>query len=225
MEEFAKFINRNQIKVYSPKLIVTTIGPLYEQARNEIEKAFRCPVYNQYGSREVGWIAFEDDKHQKLDTCFWRQLIELEGQGNEKELVITTLDNYSMPLIRYKIGDVATPGVYKKIGKTKSYFTIKNVLGRTLGFFKLADGSLKHTHFIVQQLFFRNWIEQFQLIQQDYDEVLIKIVGKENKKEMREIDDLILKFLGDNFEITWKFVDKIPPTKSGKYLYTLSKVK
>ncbi|MEA2020135.1 MAG: hypothetical protein U9M98_00190 [Patescibacteria group bacterium] len=223
MEEFADYILENNISVYSPKIIVTTIGPLYEKARKKIEKAFSCSVYNQYGSREVGWIAFENKS--ELDVCFWRQFLELKGKSKEKKIILTSLDNYSMPLIRYDIGDVAALGESYSIGKTKSYLTIGNVVGRTLGFFKLRDGSLKHTHFIVQQLFFRDWIKQFQLIQQNYNKILIKIVGKENKEEMKEIDKLLFDFLGNEFEIKWEFVDKIPPTKSGKYLYTISKVK
>lgn len=222
MEEFANYINENNIKVHSPKMVVTTIGPLFDQARKAIEKAFDCDLYNQYGSREMGWVAFENKN--KLDICFWRQFVELEGNDKEKNLIITSLDNYSMPLIRYQIGDVATEGESYSIGNTDSYLTIGNVVGRTLGFFKLKDGTLKHTHFIVQQMFFKDWIKKFQLIQKDYKNILIKVEGEKNKQGQNEVTELIKEFMGSDCEITWEFVKKIKPSKSGKYLYTISKV-
>lgn len=222
MQELSKFIINNNIKVYSPNMIVTTIGPLYPEARKVIEQAFNCQVFNQYGSRELGWVAFENEK--ELDVCFWRQFVELIGKTNQKDIIVTSLDNYSMPLIRYEIGDVATEGLNYNINKIKSFLTIGNILGRTLGFFKLKNGTLKHTHFIVQQLFFRDWIKKFQIIQKTHTKIQIKVVGTENKREMKEIETLIKKFMGQTFKIDWKFIKEISPSKSGKYIYTVCEV-
>jgi len=55
--EFSKIILDRNIKLYTPKFIMTTINPLTDVARRSIEKAFGCPVYDQYGPREVGAIA------------------------------------------------------------------------------------------------------------------------------------------------------------------------
>ncbi|OQA31901.1 MAG: hypothetical protein BWY55_00198 [archaeon ADurb.Bin336] len=221
--EFSRYCIKNSVKLYSPKFIVTTIGPLYEKNRAIIEKAFDCKTFNQYGSRELGVIAIEN-KINELNVFYWRQFIELLGKESEKKIIITSLDNYSMPLIRYEIGDVAeTNPNYYIINKTKSFLTIGPVVGRTLGFFKTRSG-LKHSHFIVQQLFFRGWIKKFQIIQKDYNLIMIKLVGKRNK-EMNEIENKIKILMGKNCKIQWNFVKEIKPTKSGKYLYTVCEVK
>lgn len=220
--EFSKYVLKNKIQLFSPKFIVTTIGPLHEYNRKVIQDAFGCKVYNQYGSREMGIISVENE-NKEMDISFWRQIVELCGVNQEKSLVVTSLDNYSMPLIRYEIGDVAEKGTEQySFGETASFLTTKPVVGRTLGFFKKKDGGLKHTHFLVQQLFFKDWINKFQLIQKDYDLVEIKIVGTENKEEMKKVEDLIIGFLGEEFKIEWNFVDSIQTSISGKYLYTVS---
>jgi len=223
--EFSKYCLENNIFLHKPKFIVATIGPLYEKNRSTIERAFGCKVYNQYGSREMGVIAIEN-KVNELNTFFWRQCIELTGVSNEKTMLLTSLDNnYSMPLIRYEIGDVANLGNnFFTFGKTKSYLNIGLVIGRTLGFFKMKNGGLKHSHFIVQQLFFKSWIKKFQVIQKDYDLILIKIVGSKNK-EMKEVENKIKILMGPNCKIKWEIVKEINPTKSGKYLYTVCEVK
>jgi len=221
--EFAKYCYKYNIALIRPKFIITTIGPLYESNRKIIEKVFGCKTYNQYGSRETGAISVEW-KNKELNVFFWKQLIELMGKSKEKKIVITSLDNYSMPLIRYNINDVATIGTLSYfIGKTKSYLTMGQVVGRTLGFFKMRDGTLKHTHFIVQQLFFKNWVKKFQIIQKDYDLILIKLVGTKNNN-MGEIERTIKLLMGQKCKIKWQFVNKINPTKSGKYLYTVSEL-
>lgn len=53
--EFAKFIEKNNLKINSPKNgILTSAGTLYPEMKETIERVFRCKVYNRYGSREVG---------------------------------------------------------------------------------------------------------------------------------------------------------------------------
>lgn len=223
--EFSKYILTNKIRLYSPKLIITTIGPLYEKNRAIIEKAFGSKVFNQYGSREVGGISLENENGE-MEVCIWRQILELEGSTSEKEIVITCLDNYSMPLIRYSIGDVAEEGNKSyKIGDTVSYLTTKPVIGRTLGFFKKKDGTLKHSHFLVQQLFFRNWIKKFQAVQNEYDKIEISIVGEENEAEMKDIEEKTKMLMGKEFKVKWHFVKDIPKTRSGKHLYTICNIK
>lgn len=229
--ETAKYILQNKINVFSPKLIISTIGPLSEETRKIIKKAFNCKVYNQYGSREVGWISAEKEQKISMDIFFWKDLIEVLNLNNknEGELIITTLDNFSMPLIRYKIGDVAEI-INKKVsfsmGGTESYLKIRTVLGRTLGFFKRKDGSLFHTHHLVQQMFFQNWIKQFQLIQEKEDLILIRVVQskKHKKKDLERIEKAIRSLTGDKIKIQWNFVKNIKKTKSGKYLYTICKI-
>lgn len=222
ISELSKFINKNNINVYSPKFIISTIGPLYEKNRNEIKKAFKTNVYNQYGSREVGWVCIEEE-NKGMNIMFWSNLIEITDNN---EILITALNNFSMPLIRYKIGDVADTSISEKykLKSIESYLKIKSISGRTLGFFKRKDGSLFHTHHIVQQLFFKDWIKRFQVIQKRIDLIVIKIVKDKEviKKEQIQMEKDILFLSGKDFKIKWEFVKEIKPTKSGKYLYTKS---
>jgi phenylacetate-CoA ligase len=220
MDELSKHIDK---KVHSPNFIITTIGPLYPEVRKRIKKAFRTNVYNQYGSREVGWICIE--KNKSLEISYWKDMVEVIN----KEIVVTTLDNYSMPLIRYKIGDVADVSncSFYKLGNTRYYLSINSVIGRTLGFFKKKDGSLFHTHHLVQQLFFKDWVKKFQIIQKKKDLIVLKIVRIKEvpRKDVILIEKNIKKLTGQDVKIEWEFVDKIEPTKSRKYLYTISEVR
>jgi phenylacetate-CoA ligase len=169
-----------------------------------------------------------------MHTFPWWNYIEIlneQGktvQNQEGRVVVTTLHNYSMPLIRYDIGDVAVAGGWG-CDCGRNTMLLKKVVGRTLGYFKKADGSLAHSHFIVQAVFFRNWIKRFQIIQDEIDHVLIKVQLNENTEANKsDIEDITKKtkiLMGESCKVDFDFVDEIHRSASGKFVYTLCKVK
>ncbi len=224
--EFSKFVLQEDIDLFPPRFIVTTIGPLYSDQRDIIQQAFKCRVLNQYGSREVGLISYEDNPNSEMKVCFYNNLVELislDGSSDEKRIIVTNLNNYSMPLIRYDIGDIGIQGQkFFQFNDLRSYFTIKNVVGRTLGFFKKNDGTLIHTHYMIEQLFYKDWIKQFQIVQKDYDSIVFRIVlnNEPKKKDLEKIKRETRFLMGEECKISFAFVDEIKPTQSGKYIYT-----
>lgn len=231
--EFSKVVIGRNTNIYPPKFIITTINPLYDDVRRSIEKAFGCPVYDQYGSREVGSIACQCNEKKAQHTFPWYNFVEIldkEGKevkaGEEGRIIITNLRNYSMPLIRYDLGDVAVSSGYSECSCGKNYFSLEKILGRTLGYFKKRDGSLIHSHFIVQRMFFKSWIKRFQIGQDDFEHIIIRI-EKSGEPSRNELEDIINKtkiLMGKDCKVEFGFVDEIKPTKSGKYLYTESEV-
>jgi phenylacetate-CoA ligase len=232
--EFAKYLKEHKIEFYPPKVVVSTIGPLTEEVKETIEMGMGCRVYNQYGSREVGVVACQCKEQKGLHTFPWYNYVEIVDEKDqpveqgEGRIVVTTLHNFSMPLIRYDIGDIAVADGYKCICG-RSSFVLEKVLGRTLGYFKKSDCSLVHSHFLVQSLFFRDWIKRFQIIQDRLGHVLIKVQLQENKKAPeKDLDDIIRKtkvLMGHDCQVDFEFVDDISRTQSGKFLYTICNVK
>ena len=139
-----------------------------------------------------------------------RQSKAVENQ--EGRVVITTLRNYSMPLIRYDIGDVAIAGGWG-CDCGRNSLLLKKVIGRTLGYFKKADGSLAHSHFLVQALFFREWIRRFQIIQDEIDHVVIKVqLNKDTKPIDSDLEDITKKtkiLMGESCKVDFDFVEEI----------------
>ena len=233
--ELANFLLREKKLFHPPRIVISSIGPLTDEVKKKIESGMKCKVYNQYGSREVGAIACQCREQKGLHTFPWWNYVEILDEKNrlvedeqEGNIIVTTLHNYSMPLIRYEIGDVAIGGGYE-CSCGRNTFLLKKVLGRTLGYFRKADGSLAHSHLIVQALFLRDWIKKFQIIQDKIDHILIKVQLNENRKPCNEdIEDITRKtkiLMGQSCQVDFKFVDNISKTASGKFLYTVCKVK
>jgi len=77
---------------------------LYPEHRKTIENVFNCPVYDMYGSREVGNTAAECQAHQGLHLAMEIAIVEFiaDGKavapGGEGEILITDLTNYACRL-------------------------------------------------------------------------------------------------------------------------------
>ncbi|MBN2182689.1 MAG: phenylacetate--CoA ligase family protein [Sedimentisphaerales bacterium] len=232
--ELANYLSHHELYFHPPEIVISTIGPLTDEVKEKIETNMNCKVYNQYGSREVGAISCQCKKQRSMHTFPWWNHVEILDehdksiQNQEGRVVVTTFHNYSMPLIRYEIGDVAVAGGWG-CDCGRNSMLLKKVIGRTLGYFKKADGSLVHSHFLVQALFFRDWIKRFQIIQDEIDHVLIKVQLNENASaDKGDIEDITRKtkiLMGDSCKVDFDFVEQIHRTTSGKYVYTLCKVK
>lgn len=223
LELLARFVRREGLDVYSPKLIVSTAGTLEEGARELAQAVFRCPVYNQYGCREVGTIAFEMQDRDGLRGLPYLNHVEVV----DGKVVVTNLTNYSMPLIRYQLDDTAEPwtgeqdpryGCRQKI--------LRTVSGRVHSHFRTADGRLVHGGFLAHPFWALGWVRQFQLEQDGVDHVTCRIVpaGEPIGADLARIERRIRGAMGDGCQVEFDFPERIPPSPSGKHQYTLSRV-
>lgn len=219
----AKFIRRHRLAVHSPAFIVSTAGTLLPGIRRSVEEVFRCPVYNQYGSREFGAIAFEMQDQEGMRELPYLNYTEIV----DGKVVITSLTNYSMPFIRYEIGDTADPWTgsqHPELGCRRKVF--KTITGRLHSHFKTSDGGLVHGLFFTHQFYFRNWVTQFQVVQDRLDHITCYIVAHNHplQCDLDEIRSGIRNVMGPKCGIDFCFTDHIAPSASGKHLYTICKV-
>ncbi|MCP4607489.1 MAG: phenylacetate--CoA ligase family protein [Planctomycetes bacterium] len=227
--DLCRYAERKGAKLYSPYVVVGAAEALSGEMRETIERVFGTKVYNFYGSREVSNLAGEC-KEGSLHILSFHNYFEVLDkydkpvrEGEEGKVVVTNLHNYSMPLIRYEIGDMATLGP-KECDCGNPLPTLLEVSGRITDHFVRKDGTL--IRLPTTLFFFKDWIKAFQIIQEDYSRIRLLIVldGITNALEKEEIEKKIKRLMGNDSEIIWEFVEKIPKTETGKYLYRKSLV-
>jgi phenylacetate-CoA ligase len=232
--ELARFAEREGIEVVPQSAIMTSAGTLYSFMREKIQDVFQCRVFNRYGSREVGDVACERPGYEGLWVAPWGYYVEIvdsEGNrvpdGTEGELLVTSLTNFAMPLIRYRIGDLGVLSPMKGSDHGKSGQVLETVLGRTVDNFKTRNGVLGDGIYFMFLLYFRDWVSKYQVIQKDFSWVVFKIVKSGPGPQQAELDEIVAKtrlVMGSDCEVTFEFVDDIPASGSGKYRYTISEV-
>ncbi|MGE5704043.1 MAG: phenylacetate--CoA ligase family protein [Clostridia bacterium] len=237
--ELARFIEENNLYIYPPKSIMTTASVLHPHMRTVVERVFQTTVFNRYGSREIGAIACECEHHSGLHISAPTHYVEiLDTNGNpiepgvQGELVITSLHNYTMPIIRYRIGDTATWAT-QPCSCGRQLPMLKEIGGRVTDLFVRRDGGLVDGRLFILLLGTLPFIKKFQVYQGDFDTLTISIILKEQvehpellyQAELQMIREKSRALIGDDCQIVIRFVDDIPATASGKYRYTISAIK
>jgi phenylacetate-CoA ligase len=233
--QLAKYINRNSIEISNVSAVIPSASTLFDFMREEIEKAFKCNVYNRYGAMEASVIAFERNHQDGLSVSTSQYIVEVvneEGQhcmpGEEGDVILTNFSNFAFPFIRYQIGDRAIVKEVEQV-PVKSCLSFENITGRISGVFLKADGSLINSYYFwdkIESSAVSGWIDKMQVVQADFKKIQINIVKFDHRpvpeEEIHQMRKSIKKMMGDDCQIDFNFVDQIDTTKSGKYEYAKS---
>jgi phenylacetate-CoA ligase len=97
------------------KAVFSSAEHLSGGMRAAISRSFGCPVRDRYGAIETGSIAWECEKgSMHIYDSVLAEVVDDAGRplgpGKAGNLVVTPLWRYSMPFIRYVIGDRASLG-------------------------------------------------------------------------------------------------------------------
>jgi phenylacetate-CoA ligase len=236
--ELAQFIEQEGVEVHSPRAIMTSAGTLHDHMREVIRRVFRAPVFNRYGSREVGDIACECEAHEGLHVSAPTHYVEIlrsdgtpTDPGEVGEIVVTLLTNYAMPLIRYRIGDMGA-WAESSCSCGRSWPLLAEVTGRVSDTFVTDDGKRIHGEFFTHLFYGEEWVQKFQVIQESVRQITIAVVpsgstvhaDRRLRDEMGAIRTDIHSVMGETCDVRFDVREEIPPTDSGKYRYTISKV-
>ncbi len=233
----ADYASSQNIQVHSPVSIVSSAGVLFPHMRKTIETVFGCKVFDRYGSRDAGNIAAECKQHNGLHVVgenLYVEIVDKDGneveEGEEGDVLITTLHNYTMPLLRYEIGDRVVKGGQCKCGRP--YPLLKEISGRQGSSFKTSSGGFISSQFFVHLIGVScndKRIKKFQVIQTGYDAIEIKLVanGRFSVGDWQykgKLYDLINKAFGYKCHTDIRIVDDIPQTSTGKHVYTICNI-
>ena len=230
--ELCRFAEAKNVKIYTPKIVVSSAETLTDEMREKIESVFGTKLYDFYGSRETASLAGEC-RCGLMHIFEFNDYIEIldennqpAKEGHEGRIIVTNLHNYSMPFIRYEIGDMAVLGRNNcKCGNILP--TLERISGRIEEQFIRKDGGIVIGYYFVHLMgvvINKGFIKKFQVIQEDYDKIRILVIPNNILPdiEKKDIEDRIRLQMGQDCKIIWDFVDDIPKTRSGKYLYTIS---
>jgi phenylacetate-CoA ligase len=193
-------------------------------------------VFDSYRTREVGCVAQECEEHQgyhiSADTMYVETIpierkksVEKEFPSYEK-ILITDLTNYSAPIVRYEIGDVGNLSE-RRCPCGRGLPLLENIGGRISDLLYTPEGKKVSPVTVIPNLFHLIGImNQFQIIQDKYDQLIIKLVKPEPEKFLIDRQkENIKKIFGSKMKVRYQIVDSIDPLKSGKYSFVISKIK
>ena len=226
--QFATFLYENGLMPrWGLKGIISSAEMLHLHYRTLAEEVFGAKIYNRYGGREVGLIAMECTEGRMHINCrdIYLEIDSPNPYTIPGEILITQLNNYVMPFIRYRIGDIGM--LSDEICPCGNELPIlADLFGRSTATFRTRTGTLIHGGYFTQRFYNVTGVNQFQLIQETLRHCVLKLViDKQWTEETRRyLVQSIQEVLGGDVVVAVEFVKEIPLSISGKREFTISKV-
>lgn len=231
---FSKIAKENNIR-FQIKSAISWGDKLFEHYKTAIQDTFSCKTYETYGSAEGLMIGAQKDLEYLylMTTNVYVEILDDEGKevedGQLGNVVITNLNGYAMPLIRYKIGDLAIKLPRNKYPKNRALKLpiFEKIIGRDTDIIKTPSGNYMVVHSFTGIFEHISTIKQFCVVQNDLSGIEIMYVKETNfnPEILTTISNQILHQLNEPFKIKFEEVQEIKPTASGKPQLIISNLK
>jgi phenylacetate-CoA ligase len=207
-------------KLVMPKSLIgvySTAEVLTEAMRETIERAFSCKVFNQYGSREIPNIACEC-RHGHMHV--FTDMVWLESMSGQ--LLVTSLTNQLMPMIRYANGDCGEL-LEKECPCGLPFPLMEMGLCRSNDFIIAPGGRRLHPSFFNRLLYGRTEVKQYQFVQEDPQRVVLRLVTDAPLDEAVAAE-MRTNVAAEGLSLEIDCVPDIERTTSGKYRFVISRL-
>jgi len=204
---------------------------LYPGQREFIESFFGARLFSWYGHTENVILAGEcevSNYYHIFPEYGVAEVIKEDGssadaEGEVGELVGTSLDNFAMPLIRYRTDDWAVIGPgscacgrnYRLLKETRGRWHQEMLVGK-------LDNLISVTALNVHSDVFDN-VRQLQFYQREKGKVELRIMQKAeySERDSRRILAALNEKTGDTMEVSLTFPEEIPLMPRGKFRFVI----
>jgi phenylacetate-CoA ligase len=200
------------LKVSYEPIVISSGEQLLPKQRENIKNFFGDKIYNRYGSVEFGNIAYELPGRQGLYVNPIQFIIETNKLN---EILITDLDNYATPFIRYNIGDLG------KLRQDGNWYVIDELMGRSNDIILTPSGKMIPSQFWTILSKRVESILEFQVVQISEKEVEMWIIDSEPTADYSDIIKIFNRNFGDEMKLNVKKVSKLELTSYGKLKFVI----
>ena len=214
---FALFCERQGIRFPSLEFVICSYEFVSVVHKRILERVFGVPVFNLYGSTETGHLLMEDGR-QQMKPCYENAFLEVVHPDNRGvgDLIVTTLTNNYMPLLRYRIGDLVER-------RTLPYGTNYIVHGRGRDAIRDGNGHRVTTWDVDQCFDGVVGVVHYQVHQDRDGSFQFRYIPDGDGPQAGALNDVVTKLedlLKPAVPIAMESVSMLPPTPSGKFRLT-----
>ena len=199
--------------------VVSAVDLLDRSRRKRLERFYGCPVYDIYGSRDAGVMGWECPErsglHMNIDTSFYE--VVKDGRevspGESGELLITSLTDFAMPLVRYRVGDVVRLGG-DQCACGRGLPMLKMVEGRASDFLELGNGRSVSPHELLSAVQEVEGVPAFQMVAERSGTINVRLFLRKQKASIGEsVRTRLEELFGPEVRFDVSLVEETPKAK------------
>lgn len=189
--------------------ILTGAEQLSESARERIERGFGLPVADIYGCTEIVFMAMEAPDEEGYRLCEEAVIVEVLNGGapaDRGEIFVTGLHQWSMPFIRYRLGDFV-----EVMDGTGVHRFLRSIDGRVTDRFLLSDGRRLHGYTLGELVEgSRLAVRRFQITQVQRDAFHVRLVlDAADRARFAALDQCLRDTLGPGIQVQLEVVESL----------------
>jgi phenylacetate-CoA ligase len=224
LEDFGNYLLTcgDTLEKHEIKTIICYGEALPKTAHQKLKKIFNANIVSLYSNQEMGMLAQECVENKEFHVngaSYHIELLKMDSDdpvsiGEPGRIVVTDLFNHAMPLIRYDTGDI---GAWKKEAECGWHSQVfSSIQGQMIDIIFDTMGNKKSPHAISVLMGPFDKLLQYQFVQEDAKQYVLKLNGAEGHYDDAEFVNLFKDFLGKDAEIVIEHVNEIPVLGSGK---------
>ena len=211
-----------------PRMIFTSGELLDPMTRRMIEAGLGAPVLDVYGCTEVKEIAWQCPAREGYHVNADWLLVEVDSGdaacGQAGRLLVTSLYNFAMPLLRYEVGDAGF-ALNGRCACGRGLPLICPTLGRSVDHVALANGTLVAPYSLTCAVEAIEGMQQYQFVQLAADVVELRVVPNDEFGDASGQALLAaLRPVLPGVEVRIRTMPSIPFEPSGKYRIVQSRI-
>ena len=214
-------------RLTSLRKIFSASEVLEDSMRAWLRRVFGVEVSDNYGSTEafLAGQCPQGSYHVNAEHVLL-EIVDEQGRASPTgalgRVLVTTLENRLMPLIRYDIGDYAMAAEGPcSCGRTLP--RLERIVGRVINLFVDREGKKFVPWDLFNPMKARHWVTQYQVVQRDVDRFKVRYAASrsfapEDEADIRRHFEGII---GSPITVEFERLDQIPRAPSGKFMAAL----
>lgn len=207
------------------KAVISWGDKMFPHYRTKIENLFKTRVFDIYGTTEGFVIAGQcpAGSYHILSPHVYLELLDEKGNevgpGQLGYVVVTRLDAYAMPLIRFYLGDIAVKEDENfRCTCGRHLPVLRQIIGRDTDIVRTSSGKLLIVHFFTGIFEHVPQIRQFRIVQKEFDRIIVEYIPEPDCSELilNRLRETIQNKLEEKIIVDFVKVTNIPNTPSGK---------
>ena len=228
VKELASYVEREHVEFKALKAVILCAEAVDSRTQSYIEDVFKVRSYNSYGGREFSLTAIQCNASSELHEVSLNNYIEFAHcsdpySSNAKQLVLTNLNNYTMPFLRYEIGDLGIPGTPGTCKCGRGLPRIKNLIGRTTEIFTFGDGTKTAGEVFIHMLKDLS-LQEYQFFQTHPDRLALRTLVSISPMQKDSIRQRFRPLLPSGVVLDFEKVSALTKTPTGKFRFVFSEI-
>jgi phenylacetate-CoA ligase len=221
---FCRLLREQGLRLQLP-MVISGSETLHDYQRAELEEFFGARVFNHWTHWERAGSILECDRGQlhAQEDYGHHEILDPQGQpvgpGVEGEITVTGLHNRSMPLIRYRTGDIGTWSI-ETCGCGQSFPVIARIQGRETDCLYRSDGVMVSSASVTGPMKYWQGIRYAQIVQDKPGEVEVRVVPVRDTSQaiVNQITDDLSRLMDHQMTVVVRFcgLDELLRSPVGK---------